>query len=77
MIYITRGLSDEEMKTALESEEFKKYVKKALDNPDPEPFCPFIFGGYCNDAYTEICYSCEEAIKYYLKIDCFKVYEIR
>ena len=72
MIYITREITDEEMKTALESEEFKTHVEKALDNPDPEPFCPFIFSGYCNDAYSDICYSCEEAIRDYLR-----VYEIR
>ena len=25
---------------------------------DPEPFCPFLFSGYCNDAYSLKCYSC-------------------
>lgn len=56
-----------EMTSGLEP--FKTFVKNTLDNPDPEPFCPFIFSGYCDDAYSDRCYRCLHAVKDYLRMD--------
>ena len=50
-------------------DDFKQYSEKKLKNLSPEPFCPFIFSGYCNDAYSDRCRTCEEAIKDYLYIN--------
>ena len=48
---------------------FKTFVKNTLASSEPEPFCPFKFSGYCNDAYSDSCYQCEHAVKDYLRID--------
>ena len=51
-------------------EPFKTFVKNTLENgQELEPFCPFIFSGYCNDAYSDKCYICEHAVKDYLRIE--------
>lgn len=40
---------------------FEAYVQSKLTG-EPEPFCPFSFGGYCDMAYVE-CTTCFEAYK--------------
>ena len=52
-----------------ELEPFKTFVKNTIFNRNPEPFCPFTFSGYCNDAYSDRCYRCEHAVKDYLRMD--------
>ena len=45
-------------------EDFKAWIARRLDTDESEPFCPF-FGpekvGYCDMAYSDECYNCEEA----------------
>ena len=59
-----------ELTTGLDA--FRTFVKNTLDNPNPEPFCPFTFSGYCNDAYSNRCYQCEYAVKDYLRMEKIK-----
>ena len=42
---------------------YEDYVKTRLEKK-PEPFCPFSIC-YCNDAYSNKCYGCEESRKDY------------
>lgn len=66
---MNKTLTKDQMKMVMVNDIFKKFVSNVLDNQEPEPFCPFIFSGYCNDAYSERCYHCEHAVKDYLRID--------
>ena len=50
---------------------FKEFVEERImcDPEDQEPFCPFATPncmGYCDVAYSEHCYSCEEALGEYV-----------
>ena len=51
---------------------FRQFVDRriTLENPDDEePFCPFRTPscmGYCNSAYSDACYGCEEALGEYV-----------
>ena len=51
---------------------FRQFVDRriTLENPDDEePFCPFhtpYCMGYCNSAYSDACYGCEEAFGEYV-----------
>lgn len=38
--------------------EFDEWLRKAKENNETEPFCPFNFFGYCNIAYSEDCWTC-------------------
>lgn len=69
MALMARVLTKEEETATINSNIFKTFVRNTLDNPDPEPFCPFIFSGYCDDAYSKACYTCEHAVKDYLRIE--------
>ena len=40
--------------------EYREWVKNTLAAQEPEPFCPFA-GGYCDSAYSDSCYTCEDA----------------
>ena len=40
-------------------EDFDKWLA-AISDDEKEPFCPFDFFGYCDSAYTEKCWSCED-----------------
>ena len=62
---------------------FKKFVKERITvesriimtvdgityESGPEPFCPFMFSGYCNDAYSDKCYTCEHSMNEFLGIE--------
>lgn len=54
-----------------EDNEFRKWVLSVFDQEEEKrPFCPFCGPnhiGYCNVAYTDRCFTCEEAIGAY---DC-------
>ena len=44
-------------------EEFDQWLKEAWEQKEPNepaPFCPFKFFGYCNVAYSENCWICED-----------------
>ena len=45
-------------------EEFDKWLEYAWSQKDPgsepSPFCPFEFFGYCDQAFSEKCYECED-----------------
>ena len=50
---------------------YREFVQEELDT-DPEltgPFCPFnspTFGhGYCNKAYSTVCFGCKESLDVY------------
>ena len=51
---------------------YKEFVRRRITPSDPEerePFCPFSTPncmGYCNVAYSESCYSCEESLGEYV-----------
>ena len=38
--------------------EFMEWLSQTKEQS--EPFCPFPFGGYCNVAYSQSCFTCEE-----------------
>lgn len=46
---------------------YKEFVKQRISIPieEAEPFCPFGIS-YCNDAYSEKCYSCQESWNEYI-----------
>ena len=69
-IYMT--VSKDVANNVMRTDIFRKFVSSILDNPNPEPFCPFTFSGYCNDAYSNRCYQCECAVKDYLRVDEIK-----
>ena len=61
---------DELVLLTSQTDPFKTFVKNTLEGSgEPEPFCPFIFSGYCNDAYSRKCYECEHAVKDYYRIE--------
>ena len=51
---------------------YQKFVGKRItlsEREEREPFCPFSTPncmGYCNSAYSEFCYSCEESLGEYV-----------
>jgi len=47
----------------MSKEEFEKWLEWAWSQKEPNepsPFCPFEFFGYCDQAYTEKCWECED-----------------
>lgn len=46
---------------------YEEYVRRTLSEHESEPFCPFDFFGYCDAAYSDACYSCEESMKDYVE----------
>lgn len=63
---VCRATTKCQIQAIMETKPFKKFIKNVLEDSEPEPFCPFIFSGYCNDAYSDKCYHCEHAAKDYL-----------
>lgn len=50
---------------------YKEFVEErvAISPDDMEPFCPFDSVnkmGYCNVAYSEHCYNCDESLDEYI-----------
>ena len=45
------------------NEDYRDWVTKRLTVDEPEPICPFYHTPvyYCNAAYSEKCYTCDEA----------------
>lgn len=44
---------------------YMAFIRNKTDVPvsETEPFCPFSFCGYCNVAYSDYCYTCDEPRK--------------
>lgn len=48
---------------------YEEYVKKHIEVPfeEKEPFCPFAMG-YCNAAYSDMCYRCTASQETYREV---------
>lgn len=40
--------------------DYREWIRQTMTTDEPEPFC-LIDGSYCNSAYTDCCYGCEDA----------------
>ena len=50
----------------ISTESYKEYVQRLTRSEEPEPFCPFRMA-YCNDAYSDSCYGCQQAQWEYIR----------
>ena len=55
-----RYFREKAARARLFNSEYRAWIKNTLAAQEPEPFCSFA-GGYCNSAYSDSCYGCEDA----------------